>query len=521
MDISLAAIRRCRLFTIFLRSLVLPLLLLLVFSVSATAATESWNSIRPRQTLAALSKSSFPVTVDVIPGKLKVRVYLHDIPYPAGKWLSCWSYVSDGLASQKQKEIIFTLLRAPRQRPEDYPHDILDLLEGIYKFAQDGRLVDVGDVTLFGDSGFMRRDIRGIGYVAPESLPGIDIPSTAIAGILLKGDEALIAWNLSLTRVTAQLGNSYRYYPYPFWSDFQRAPVSSSKDMDTSLLEKLPRAHARASYYEENNHIFLLLDPSARERLHKQLQNVAVQQPLALRTQVDPRADSCLVWSAGQTKPMAIIPPGSKDLRKTGAFLMFVPEQKEAEIRMIEDGYAILLTTTDWQRIREAIDSGADVSIPPAKPGAAALTLEWARNTYTSPVTGETFSTEHWIPFHPDSVPQSSAGVVTVKAVVLLSDQREAEDHTTAEDLANYLKGIEAAVESFFAPSDRKGQRDVSIRFNLEPNGGTIQIAVRPELDPNLLAALHQQLIAVPQAKVSGSVNFDLILSVWDEPVKP
>jgi hypothetical protein len=132
------------------------------------------------------------------------------------------------------------LVRGPGQKPEDYPHDILDLLEGIYKFAADGRLVDVGDVTLFGDTGFMQRDIRGIGYVAPENLPRVDMPSPALAGILLKGDEAVIAWNLTLTRVTALMGKSYRYYPYPFWSDLQRTPVGSPKDMDTSLIKKLP-----------------------------------------------------------------------------------------------------------------------------------------------------------------------------------------------------------------------------------------------------------------------------------------
>jgi hypothetical protein len=110
---------------------------------------------------------------------------------------------------------------------------------------------------------------------------------------------------------------------------------------------------------------------------------------------------------------------------------------------------------------------------------------------------------------------------VTVKAIVLLLDQREIEAHITTENLANYLKAVEATVESFFAPLDRRGQRDVSIRFDLQADRGAIQIAVHPELDPKLFAALHQQIAAVPQAKVSGSVKLDLLLSVWAEPVKP
>jgi hypothetical protein len=77
--------------------------------------------------------------------------------------------------------------------------------------------------------------------------------------------------------------------------------------------------------------------------------------------------------------PLAISPPGSKGLRKTGAFLMFVAGQKETDIRMVEDSYSILVTTADWQRIREAFESGANVSIPPTKPGAASFTLDGLR----------------------------------------------------------------------------------------------------------------------------------------------
>ena len=38
--------------------------------------------------------------------------------------------------AQKQKEIILTLRRDKAQQPEEYPHDFLDLFEGIYHFAE-------------------------------------------------------------------------------------------------------------------------------------------------------------------------------------------------------------------------------------------------------------------------------------------------------------------------------------------------------------------------------------------------
>jgi hypothetical protein len=74
----------------------------------------------------------FPYTKEVIPGKLKVRIFLHDLR-DQNETISCWSYVTEGLWALKQKELIFTLRRDPGQKPEDHPKDIFDLVEGIYR----------------------------------------------------------------------------------------------------------------------------------------------------------------------------------------------------------------------------------------------------------------------------------------------------------------------------------------------------------------------------------------------------
>ena len=183
----------------------------------ANAATEGQSTT---------STNVFPQSVEVIPGRLKVRIFLHEIDYENQK-LSCWSYLTDGLVAQKQKEIIFTLRRDPGQKPEDYPSELLELFATIFHYAERGQLVDVGQSTLFGETGlFGYRDFRGIGYVEPQGFPGVetkDVP--LLAGILLKDDEAQIAWDLGLTRVTALLGMKYRYYHCPTWSDLKREPA--------------------------------------------------------------------------------------------------------------------------------------------------------------------------------------------------------------------------------------------------------------------------------------------------------
>src|ERR1022692_2821908 len=166
------------------------------------------------------SATQFPQVVEVITGKLKVKVFLHDVRAD-NEVIPCWTYLTDGLLTHKQKEIMFTLRRDSGQRPEDYPREFFRLFDDFFRFAEQGQIVDVGDSTLFDEKGvYGRKEFRGVGYVEPERLPGVETgESPLLAGILLKNDEAVIAWRLGLTRVVALLGKHFRYYPCPPWSD--------------------------------------------------------------------------------------------------------------------------------------------------------------------------------------------------------------------------------------------------------------------------------------------------------------
>jgi hypothetical protein len=171
--------------------------------------------------------------VEVIPGKLKVKIFAHEIQFEK-EVLPCWSFVTDGLAAQHQKEIIFTLRREKNQKVADYPREFLGLFATIFHLAEEGKIVDAGDTSFFGDSGFLGdKEFRGIGYVEPDGFPGVDTGGVPLlAGILLKGDEGPIAQDLALTRVTALLGLKYHYYPCPTWSDLKRETVASLNGME-------------------------------------------------------------------------------------------------------------------------------------------------------------------------------------------------------------------------------------------------------------------------------------------------
>ena len=118
--------------------------------------------------------TAFPQSIEVIPDKLKVKVFLHEIKYK-NETIPCWTYLTDGLMTQKQKEIMFTLRRDKDQKLDDYPRSFLWPFRDHLSLRRKGDLVDVGGVTLFGDTGFMgHKDFRGIGYVEPQGLPGVE-----------------------------------------------------------------------------------------------------------------------------------------------------------------------------------------------------------------------------------------------------------------------------------------------------------------------------------------------------------
>lgn len=85
----------------------------------------------------------------MIPGKLRARIFLHEMQ-DGDKKILCWTYVTDGLLAQKQKEIMFTLQRREGEKVMDYPTGVLGLFATVYHYAEMGQLVDAGSASMLG-----------------------------------------------------------------------------------------------------------------------------------------------------------------------------------------------------------------------------------------------------------------------------------------------------------------------------------------------------------------------------------
>jgi hypothetical protein len=464
-------------------------------------------------------KNAFLHSVEVIRDKLSVKIFLHDITFEGGT-IPCWSYVTDGFVARHQKETIFTLCRESGQKPEDYPRGFLELFATLFRYTERGRPVDVGDSALFTEVEFLPdKDIRGFGYVEPKGLLGVETgDAPLLAAILLKGDEAQIAWDFGLTRVTALIGMKYRYYPYPTWSDLKREPVISLREIAKSVLGQISRVGVRASYYEEQNHIYLSIPPSERSELQEFFDKVPPRELVALRTRPDPRANACLVWRPGQNQMMAITPPNSDGSRKTGAFLAFVPEQSVNEVRNAEDGFCFFLTDSDWQRIRKALVSGSDVFIPAGGKNGASISIEWQKiKGYVSPVTGEAYFAERWTTHQPErtSPELNQRLAISSSSTVLLTEERVIAARTTAQDLVDYINTIQDTIDAFFAPQVQRTKRELTIHLALRQEGYEVRFVAVPDLSDEMNGDLQNQLEKVAKPKVRGPVVLELILTVW------
>ncbi len=102
---------------------------------------------------------TFPFDVDLVPGVLRAHVFFHQIDTQAGP-IRCWSYITDGLRSHGQRELIFTLRCEPGESAQDFPRDPFHLFVSINEFAKQGQIVDVGGVSQFGNKNLFAGILR-------------------------------------------------------------------------------------------------------------------------------------------------------------------------------------------------------------------------------------------------------------------------------------------------------------------------------------------------------------------------
>jgi len=343
----------------------------------------------------------------LVEGKLWAEVYSHTLDTVEGP-LPCWTYATVGMRSANKKEMLLTVKREKGEPETVFDRFLPNLFTSFYQFAQKGQCVDVGSYTQLGHGGtpiLGRSDLLGLIYTTPQPLQGIEITADHLAVILVTERELKLGLSLGMTRLLSRLGEATRYYPVPPWADRKRPEVYAPDTEELkSLLAKMPGItvpgvrvridnEGKASSDSKrvapppgggmmvkipSGRVVLTVTPQAAPRLKKAISESKTPDLLCLHTEVDPEADSCFVWKAGEAKPMVISKPGSTAERVAGNYLLLLGGQTSNEMKGIEDGFSFLLTSKDWLRIREALASGQAFTLP-GNGSMPALEFNWPK----------------------------------------------------------------------------------------------------------------------------------------------
>ncbi len=281
--------------------------------------------------------------------------------------------VTDGLRVLGHRELAFAFAGQATLEP------LVPLLRAIASAAEQGMGVQVGGVTRLGGLlpfGGPAPGFQGVVYARPSAMDGL-IDAEGLVALLATSAELDMVEAFGLRRVLSRLAQTHCYYPYPPWSDPARARLSAMHD-EGSMLHQIARLAVvgatvtRASSVEVAGAtlIELRLSRARSASLLQQLASLPRNAALTLlMNEVDPNADGCLVWCAGQTGPSAVAPPNSAGVQLGGCHLTFVPEQADNASQLLEDGYAYFLRDADWAVVRDALMGGQDLQVRGAAAG--------------------------------------------------------------------------------------------------------------------------------------------------------
>ncbi|HWA74351.1 MAG TPA: hypothetical protein VG937_18530 [Polyangiaceae bacterium] len=324
------------------------------------------------------------IEATLIPGGLTAVVYDHDLPV-AGHLLPCWTIITGGFAALGQQEIALTVLKV-REARDKVPPGVFGYLRSLFPLAEQGDFVRDGSVSSWRAPGPLNLGgFVGVAFFDPEPLPGILLPSGALAGVFLKEGEVEMALRCGVQRVLFALGRQARYFPFPHWSDPGREAVYQLGDAGRSVLYELDRVAmpgATATVSQQGNDCVLTVPADAAQLLADTLEQRGA---LAVQPGRDLALSAALVWNPAQAEPQASAVAGKSAAELSATFVtLFVRYDPVDRVTFLEDGYGAVLTRDTATRLIAALRSGDQSELRVAE-NQRALTIRIAAATIDDP----------------------------------------------------------------------------------------------------------------------------------------
>ncbi|EJD50387.1 hypothetical protein AURDEDRAFT_182358 [Auricularia subglabra TFB-10046 SS5] len=480
-----------------------------------------------------------------IDDELSARVYRHEIPMTLsdGEPLRCVTYVSDGLAAHGQKEVVWSV----RDYGGPVPQEPMRWFAMMLSYAKDGRTVDAFGVTEFSaQDWFGRDDLAAVVYMPAQVVVGLpserSLPEPRLHAVALTAAER----RAGLLRVLSMLGFASRYFPFPPWLDPKRPPVATEEQFAQSVLAhagggvRLPGVSATRRQTPQGPEVLLRIRPGATDAVRAAVDAYPPDAVLAMQMmELHEDADSCMVWTPGHAGLQAI--GSGSTMNALGiCFVAFCPNEPRFELRQLEDGYTVLITDEQWERVRQALTRREDLFLPadPAAPGTA-LRIEWVHETLPSAAH------EREVTLNLSDFPQPPHAHVFLESVTL----QDLDSAPTAGHVLSVLTFLRDALEALRAaipptpptavkPSadvpqdvsdddeddtDRDAQDDSEERWVLatldsDDGGGALRVAnvvMSPSDGVDISPTLKKMLRSVEMPHGTPRCKFQVVLRLW------
>lgn len=452
-----------------------------------------------------------PVRFEIVPDELYAIVNLHDMQQGANSF-SCWSYVSEGLNRLGQKELAILIRQNPGEEIHEYPMDPLGLFLTVRQYAEQGSFVTEGDVTEFGESGFIDSKFRAMAYLRPLGIAGMEEPNSVLSCVLLTEDELEIARRFGLTRVLALLGYTFSHFPCPPWVDRGRNSCITDDmkaAMDQSILAKVPQFAIPGVRVQLAGTTLSIKCPNGLEEgLNELLQQIPEEAPLVVSGELDPDANALLVWQATmENGPSAITPPGSDGSKVCGCSVLFFPEQDESNAQVVEDSFLLSLATPDWLKMRKALMNGSEVKV--ATPAGGTISIEWYQPEVASTAGIGAMLTE----LPKVELPDSCAKIENVEVT---TDHAVVGKVSSPAVLRQYIEAVQYTILGYFVDRKASDSRTINVKCEITPgNKVSWNMSSTPQEDKIELKGIELRLADLPTPAVnSDKVEFQLVLAV-------
>ncbi|MBS1991052.1 MAG: DUF3480 domain-containing protein [Cyanobacteria bacterium SZAS LIN-3] len=350
---------------------------------SVQAIPPSTPLLPPSMDVTGAASAELLDTVQAAPD-LKVKIYKHTL-HMTSKRPVVWSFVTDGLKTNGQQEMVLTVLKRSSESNDAYPRLPIKLFGLIGQLAGQGKLVTTGGYTEFKNQGFLAPQFKGLIYTPVTNLQGVPLPDNCIAVVPVTDDEITVYQTAGPSRLMARLGRDAHFYPCPTWCDRDRSSSFSPGDI-TEMQEDPVFRSAKAQTFaltamQDNDQLSLRLTDKTSALLLDLLQQLPSDSALRLALGIDPRADALLVWETKQQDNRSMIAPAGSSYHKIGiTFLALLPGLKKNEILTGADGCALMMTAEDFTRFKAALEK-KDQFVLPMSDGSALknFSINWSR----------------------------------------------------------------------------------------------------------------------------------------------